>query len=123
MTETNNNNNKDNNERRQRSQQHHHSGGNNEPKPDVEPKSDAIEPDIDEDAATVEEMEAFIQSRREKRNAGYKPKYVDNSEEEVPTDFEANESAMDPYLEPDPTLPKVEYKESLYLSRGCNHCP
>lgn len=123
MTETNNNNNKDNNERRQRSQQHHHSGGNNELKPDVEPKPDAIEPDIDEDAATVEEMEAFIQSRREKRNAGYKPKYVDNSEEEVPTDFEANESAMDPYLEPDPTLPKVEYKESLYLSRGCNHCP
>ena len=123
MTETNNNNNKDNNERRQRSQRPHRGVDSNEPKPEVEPISATVEPEVDEDAATVEEMEAFIQSRREKRNAGYKPKYEDNADEEVPTDFEANESAMDPYLEPDPTLPKVEYKESLYLSRGCNHCP
>ena len=80
-----------------------------------------VEPD--EDAATAEEMEAFIRSRKEKRTVSHASKYEDRDPQEVPIDPLANESAMDPYLEPDPTMPKVKYEESLYLSRGCNHCP
>ncbi|MBO7488809.1 MAG: hypothetical protein J6T88_00875 [Bacteroidales bacterium] len=90
----------------------------------VEPKI-PIEP-IDEDddnIATPEDLEAFIKSRRERRQTSKQKAYSDNEDDEPPMDYEANENAMDPYLEPDPTLPKVEYKESLYLSRGCNHCP
>lgn len=80
-------------------------------------------PDIaDENVATAEEIEQFIQSRKKEREEGKNRSYR-QEDEEVPTDFAANESAMDPYLEPDPVLPKVEYKESIYLSRGCNHCP
>lgn len=76
----------------------------------------------DENVATAEEIEEFIRSRKKEREAGRHRDFT-HTEEEVPTDLAANESAMDPYLEPDPTLPKVEYKEPLYLSRGCNHCP
>ena len=82
----------------------------------------ATEVKADENVATAEEIEEFIRSRRKEREAGRKHDYTENKEE-VPTDIAANESAMDPYLEPDPTLPKVEYKEPIYLSRGCNHCP
>ena len=85
----------------------------------------AVKPldDEEDNIATPEDMEEFIRSRRERREAGKKKSYIDSDDEEPPMDYEANESAMDPYLEPDPTLPKVEYKESIYLSRGCNHCP
>ena len=82
-----------------------------------------LEEELDDNIATAEEMEAFIRSRREKRNSNLKKKPEIDNEEEIPMDLEANESAMDPYLEPDPTLPKVEYREPIYLSRGCNHCP
>ena len=33
------------------------------------------------------------------------------------------ENSIDPYIEPDPKIPGTEYKEPLFLSRGCNHCP
>lgn len=77
---------------------------------------------VDENVATAEEIEEFIRSRKKEREEGRNRDYR-HTDEEVPTDLAANESAMDPYLEPDPTLPKVEYKEPIYLSRGCNHCP
>ena len=84
--------------------------------------------DDDEDyVATAEEMEAFIKSRREKHQAekrgGRSADSYDKDPSEVPIDYEASDNAMDPYLEPDPTLPKVKYNEPLYLSRGCNHQP
>ena len=94
---------------------------------DLEPVVASTPNDEDEDyVATAEEMEAFIQSRREKHQAEKSggrgvSDYEDPSE--VPIDYEASDSAMDPYLEPDPTLPKVKYDEPLYLSRGCNHQP
>jgi cell fate regulator YaaT (PSP1 superfamily) len=74
--------------------------------------------------ATAEEMEAFIKSRREKQKASKQnEKQLNDYDTEEEIDYEASGSAMDPYLEPDPKLPKVEYKEPLYLSRGCNHQP
>ena len=39
------------------------------------------------------------------------------------TPYNNDETSVNPYLEPDPTIPGVIYKESLFLSRGCNHCP
>ena len=84
--------------------------------------SGAVPETADDDVASAEEIEEFIRSRKKEREAGRRHDYH-QTDDEVPTDFAANESAMDPYLEPDPTLPKVVYKEPLYLSRGCNRCP
>ena len=89
----------------------------------LETTATGVATEQDEYAATAEEMEAFIRSRREKRNASHRQPYEDADVQEVPTDPLANETAMDPYLEPDPVLPKVRYDEPLLLSRGCNHCP
>lgn len=88
----------------------------NEPRP-VQP-----EPDTDEDAATAEEMEAFIRDRREREKKERKER---NNDEEVDIFGEhmAPENSIDPYLEPDPTLPWVKYEESVFLSRGCKRCP
>ena len=83
------------------------------------------QPDDNDDVATAEEMEAFIKSRREKRkNDKKKTTTEDPSADHHETDeFYANDSALDPYLDPDPVIPKVEYKETPLLWRGCNHCP
>ncbi len=84
-----------------------------------EPKEE--DDDIMEEVATAEEMEAFIKSRREQRQNEHKPKMEENDEREN-EDLIAD-NIVDFYSEPDPEIPKVPYKESLYLSRGCNHCP
>ena len=78
--------------------------------------------DVDEDAATAEEMEAFIRNRREKEK---RIKIEDEDAEEVDIfgEYMAPENSIDPYLEPDPTLPWVKYEESVFLSRGCKCCP
>lgn len=39
------------------------------------------------------------------------------------TPHEGLENSIDPYIEPDPKIPGIEYKEPIFLSRGCNHCP
>ena len=117
-----NNNNNDNNrnDRNNRNGGNGRSGGNDI---DIEKLEVPVVPQHDEDAATAEEMEEFIRSRRERRSSNHRQHYEEVDPSEVPIDPTANENAMDPYLEPDPTLPKVRYDESLYLSRGCNHCP
>lgn len=122
---SNQNNNRRNNERWRRPQHGGRDEERNNQAPVEEENVAKVEvPSIpDDDAATAEEMEAFIRSRREKRNEGYKHEERSSNEESIPTDVAANESAMDPYLEPDPTLPKVNYKEPAFLSRGCNHQP
>lgn len=80
----------------------------------------------DDNIATPEEMEAFISDRRNKskeRRSGHSADgkhAVDKSDVEA---YEQQDSAIDPYLEPDPAMPWVPYKESPFLSRGCNHCP
>ena len=115
-------NNKDNTRDNNNRQNHGTHNRPDNPQPQHNPE---VEKQVDEDdnIATAEEMEEFIRSRREKRSANHRHAYEEINEGPVPTDLAANESAMDPYLEPDPTLPKVEYNEPIYLSRGCNHCP
>lgn len=100
---------------------------NPEPIPE-EPQTHDAQLPVDDDVASAEEMEAFIKSRKEerlKRSTSGASHYTDRHDSDPQETGlpEQQDSSMDPYLEPDPTLPKVEYKEPLYLSRGCNHCP
>ena len=78
--------------------------------------------DVDDDAATAEEMGAFIRDRREKEKRS-KIKDDDADEVDIFGEYMAPENSIDPYLEPDPTLPWVKYEESVFLSRGCRRCP
>ena len=78
--------------------------------------------DVDDDAATAEEMEAFIRDRREKEKRS-KIKDDDADEVDIFGEYMAPENSIDPYLEPDPTLPWVKYDETVFLSRGCKRCP
>ncbi|MBQ6068781.1 MAG: hypothetical protein IJK84_04690 [Bacteroidales bacterium] len=75
----------------------------------------------DDDVATAEEMEAFIRDRREKERERRQEDKEDRMD--VFGEYAAPENSIDPYLEPDPTLPWVKYEENLFLSRGCKQCP
>lgn len=72
----------------------------------------------DDNIATAEDLAAFIRDRRDKERRDKKKEVVD-----VFGEYAAPENSIDPYLEPDPTLPWVKYEESVFLSRGCKHCP
>lgn len=90
---------------------------NSQPTPAPKPDNTRV----DEDAASAEEMEAYARQAAERR-ANKKAK----KEEEDAIDYsqkDPSDAMEDPYLEPDPTLPWVKFEESVFLSRGCNHCP
>ena len=80
-------------------------------------------PPIDEveEVATAEEMEEYARQSAERR--AHKKNQKNEEEASNAKQYGSSEIQEDPYLEPDPTLPWVKYKESVYLSRGCNHCP
>ena len=84
----------------------------------VEPSPDMGD---DDNVATAEEMEAFIRDRREKERE--KKEKREDDKTDVFGEFVAPENSIDPYLDPDPTLPWVKYNESIFLSRGCRACP
>ncbi|MCQ2274490.1 MAG: hypothetical protein MJZ86_06820 [Bacteroidales bacterium] len=77
--------------------------------------------DDDDYVATAEEMEAFIRERREKEKEENKEDRENKTD--VFGEYAAPENSIDPYLDPDPTLPWVKYEEDLFLSRGCKRCP
>lgn len=77
-------------------------------------------PDDVEEVASAEDIEAFMRERRKARET--KKSTIERENPEV-EEYHSEESALDPYLEPDPEIPWVKYEEPLYLSRGCNHCP
>lgn len=74
-----------------------------------------------EDVATAEEMAEYARQSAERR-ANKKNQKIEDEATNA-NQYDSNENLEDPYLEPDPTLPWVKYNESVYLSRGCNHCP
>lgn len=80
------------------------------------------EAEVDDNVATAEEMEAFIRDRREREKNERKERH-DEDEVDVFGEYMAPENSIDPYLEPDPTLPWVKYEENVFLSRGCKRCP
>ncbi len=77
-------------------------------------------PDDVEEVATAEDIEAFMRERRKAREE--KKSVVERENPEV-EEYHSAESALDPYLDPDPEIPWVRYDEPVFLSRGCNHCP
>lgn len=87
----------------------------------IKPNNMAPIPDDDDNVATAEDMEAFIRDRRAKD----KEKHIKDNEEKTDVfgEYYAPENSIDPYVEPDPTLPWVKYEEHLFLSRGCKKCP
>lgn len=70
----------------------------------------------DDDNISQQEIEAVIAERR-----NHKPIKEQDDEEESPLGEE--DSPVDAYLEPDPTIYKVPYEESIFLTRGCHNCP
>ena len=76
--------------------------------------------DTEETVASKEDIEAFMRERRKAREE--KKSVIERENPEV-EEYHTEESALDPYLDPDPEIPWVKYEESVYLSRGCNHCP
>ena len=97
---------------RQRRPDKHQPAPADAPQPPQEP---------DEDAATAEEMEAFLRERREKNKV--KKEHTTEGDPQEPETLREGENSIDPYLEPDPSIPPVPYKESPFLARGCNRCP
>ena len=87
---------------------------------ELEEKVTSQIPDDVEEAATAEDIEAFMRERRKAREE--KKATVERENPEV-EEYHSEESALDPYMEPDPEIPWVKYEEPIYLSRGCNHCP
>jgi len=79
--------------------------------------------EVDDDAATAEEMEAFIRDRRGRGASNRAGQDDDADEVDIFGEYMAPENSIDPYLEPDPTLPWVKYEENVFLSRGCKRCP
>ena len=76
-------------------------------------------PDDDQhidDNISQQEIEAVIAERR-----NHKPIKEQDDEEESPLSEE--ESPVDAYLEPDPTIYTVPYDEPNFLTRGCHNCP
>ena len=87
---------------------------------ELEKKPQELVLDSEETVASAEDIEAFMRERRKAREN--KKATVERENPEV-EEYHSEESALDPYLEPDPDIPWVKYDEPVYLSRGCNHCP
>ena len=79
-----------------------------------------MEADDVETVATAEDVEAFMRDRREREKKERKREEKTDIFGEYQLSPEDN---IDPYLDPDPTLPWVKYEEDLFLSRGCKKCP
>ena len=76
----------------------------------------------DDNIASAEDLQHFAEERRRRRAEKKKPEKADD-ETDIFGEYHAPESSIDPYLEPDPQLPWVQYKEHPFLSRGCRSCP
>ena len=76
----------------------------------------------DDNIASAEDLQHFAEERRRRRAEKKKPEKEDD-ETDIFGEYHAPESSIDPYLEPDPQLPWVQYKEHPFLSRGCRSCP
>ena len=76
--------------------------------------------DSEETVASAEDIAAFMRERRKAREE--KKTRVERENPEV-EEYHAEESQIDPYLDPDPDIPWVKYKEPVFLSRGCRRKP
>lgn len=74
----------------------------------------------EEEIATAEDMAAFIEGHKAKKQKSDK---MAEQEKDVFGEYCATENSIDPYQEPDPTLPWTKYEDNVFLSRGCKECP
>lgn len=81
-----------------------------------------VDSEMEEDYIATPEEVAAEAARSAQKRAEKKEKHLSLSTEN-PEEMQSAEPAVDPYTEPDPTLPKVPFEESPFLSRGCNKCP
>ena len=84
------------------------------------------DPDYDEseDVATLADIEAYTREAAEKRaHKQQRPASVPPDDKELNAELESLENQIDPYLDPDPTLPWVKFNNSPFLPRGCHGCP
>lgn len=87
---------------------------------DSQPQAASIS-ESDDDVATAEDLEAFIRDRKAKK--AEREKQVKEDERDIFGEYSAPEKSIDPYLEPDPTLPWPAHSPNPFLSRGCHQCP
>lgn len=76
--------------------------------------------DEEETVASAEDVANFMNARRKAREE--KRSTVERENPEV-EEYHAEESQIDPYMEPDPEVPWVKYEEPLFLTRGCRCKP
>lgn len=76
--------------------------------------------DSEETVASAEDIAAFMNERRKAREE--KKNRVERENPEV-EEYHAEESQLDPYLDPDPDIPWVKYEEPVFLNRGCHGKP
>ena len=86
------------------------------------PAADRLPDDEQDDVASAEDIAAFMAERRKAREEKKQRDVEERVNPEV-EEYMSEESALDPYLDPDPDLPWVKYNEPVYLSRGCRACP
>ena len=97
--------------------------GQKPPQPQPTPRPPQIEDD-DNDVASAEDIAAYAREVAERRAKKTTVNNIDNDESPLSREYdEALSNQIDPYLEPDPTIPSVPYKESLFLARGCSKRP
>ena len=73
-----------------------------------------------EEAASAEDIEAFVRERKKAR--AEKKEHVERENPEV-EEYLSGESQLNAYLDPDPEVPWVKYEEPKFLTRGCRKCP
>ena len=95
---------------------------NKEKEKQNQPVPPAPEVDYDDDIATPEDI-AAEKERRAKLRAERKARPVEEEKPSEYGEYNPEENAVDPYLDPDPTIPLVPFEESPFLSRGCRNCP
>ena len=81
--------------------------------------------DADNNIASAEEIAAEARRQAERRAQRKNTQQNKNSdeEEEWRESGARPEDLIDPYAEPDPSIPWVQYKENNYVMRGCHSCP
>ena len=83
--------------------------------------------DDEEDyVATPDEIAAEARRQAERRNqrkAGASHRSGDEEEGEFPESGARPDDIVDPYAEPEPSIPWVKYEENDFVMRGCHNCP
>lgn len=80
--------------------------------------------DDEESVASAEDIAQYEREAAERRLASKNKKRPEEEDGVLAKEYdEMLSNNVDPYLEPDPSLLRLPYQESIFLSRGCSKCP